>query len=161
MNTHCAYPSPTAADTGVAFARGGNRFWPAALRAGLVSADRDPRSALVDHGVGFTDVAKRTTAAASDLGPDEITEGLIDLDLKMRWARPSLVVVLGVPVWTSGRPHRGSAVGTGRDGDSAIERIGGCPVQVLPNPSGRNAHVTLDDMVGHLTSVVERATRSR
>ncbi len=35
-------PSPAAADTGVGFAGPGNRFWPAALGAGLVGRDRDP-----------------------------------------------------------------------------------------------------------------------
>ena len=35
-------PSVYAADAGAGFARPGNRFWPAALAAGLVSTDRDP-----------------------------------------------------------------------------------------------------------------------
>ena len=39
-------PSVYAADAGVGFARPGNRFWPAALAAGLVTRDRDPRHAL-------------------------------------------------------------------------------------------------------------------
>src|SRR5262249_8927918 len=44
-------PSVYAADAGVGFARPGNRFWPAARAAGLVTVDRDPRAALVQHGV--------------------------------------------------------------------------------------------------------------
>ena len=35
-------PSPDSADAGVGFNRAGNRFWPAALAAGLVTRDRDP-----------------------------------------------------------------------------------------------------------------------
>ena len=42
-------PSPAAADDGVGFARPGNRFWPAALAAGLVERDRDPDHALAAH----------------------------------------------------------------------------------------------------------------
>ena len=38
-------PSPYSADTGIGYGRPGNRFWPAALKAGLVSIDRDPRLA--------------------------------------------------------------------------------------------------------------------
>ena len=38
-------PSLYAADAGVGFARPGNRFWPAALAAGLASAPRDPARA--------------------------------------------------------------------------------------------------------------------
>ena len=42
-------PSLNAADAGVGFARPGNRFWPAAIAAGLVSVDRDPWHALRHH----------------------------------------------------------------------------------------------------------------
>ena len=40
-------PSLHAADAGVGFVTPGNRFWPAALAAGLVTRDRDPRHALL------------------------------------------------------------------------------------------------------------------
>ena len=49
-------PSPSSADTAVGFHRAGNRFWPAVLEAGLASIDREPRSALHDHGLGMTDL---------------------------------------------------------------------------------------------------------
>ncbi len=55
-------PSLYAADAGVGFARPGNRFWPAARRAGLVTRDRDPLHALGTHGVGMTDLVKRATS---------------------------------------------------------------------------------------------------
>ena len=38
-------PSVLSADVGIGFARNGNRYWPAALAAGLVTVDRDPRHA--------------------------------------------------------------------------------------------------------------------
>src|SRR5690606_32435711 len=60
-------PSLYAADAGVGFARPGNRFWPAALAAGLVSVDRDPLHALVHHGLGMTDLVKRATVSAAEL----------------------------------------------------------------------------------------------
>ena len=59
-------PSPYSADTGIGYGRPGNRFWPAALKAGLVSIDRDPRHALSHHGVGMTDLVRRTTARADE-----------------------------------------------------------------------------------------------
>src|SRR5207302_3559152 len=49
-------PSLYAADAGVGFARPGNRFWPAAVEAGLVSRDRDPLGALLVDRVGMTDL---------------------------------------------------------------------------------------------------------
>ena len=54
-------PSIYSADAGVGYARPGNRFWPAAIAAGLVTEDRDPRHALSHHGVGITDLVKRAT----------------------------------------------------------------------------------------------------
>ncbi len=140
-------PSPAAAETGVAFARAGNRFWPAAIEAGLVSADRDPASALENHSVGFTDVVNRTTAAASELTSEEIRAGFADLELKMAWARPALVVLMGISVWKTYREPRA------RLGPSG-ERLGEQPVWVAPNPSGRNAHVTLADLVDHFHRIL-------
>ena len=46
-------PSVFSADVGIGFARNGNRYWPAALAAGIVTVDRDPRAR-----------ARRTTASA-------------------------------------------------------------------------------------------------
>ncbi|NLA35661.1 MAG: hypothetical protein GX868_08220, partial [Actinobacteria bacterium] len=52
-------PSLVAADCGVGFAGATNRFWPAAMDAGLVSVDRDPLHAFVHHGIGMSDLVKR------------------------------------------------------------------------------------------------------
>ena len=57
-------PSLYSADVGVGYRRPGNRFWPAALGAGLVTRDRDPSHALRVHGVGMTDLVKRATSNA-------------------------------------------------------------------------------------------------
>ena len=54
-------PSVYSADAGVGFARPGNRFWPAALAAGLVTRTHDPFHALRVDGVGMTDLVKRAT----------------------------------------------------------------------------------------------------
>src|SRR3546814_10641536 len=49
-------PSIRAADADIGFVTPGNRFWPAALAAGIVTRDRDPRHAMAAHGVGMTDL---------------------------------------------------------------------------------------------------------
>src|SRR5438067_6759155 len=64
-------PSLYAADAGVGFARPGNRFWPAALGAGIVTTDRDARAALLEHRIGMTDLVKRATVRAEELSRDE------------------------------------------------------------------------------------------
>ena len=67
-------PSVYAAERGVGFARPGNRFWPAAIAAGLVTSDRDPWAAF-DAGVGFTDLVKRATPRADELSAAEYRAG--------------------------------------------------------------------------------------
>ncbi len=52
-------PSLVAADAGYGFAGATNRFWRAAVAAGVVSRPRDPLHALLADGVGMTDLAKR------------------------------------------------------------------------------------------------------
>ena len=60
-------PSLYSADVGVGFARAGNRFWPAALAAGIASRDRDARHLLLHDGVGMTDLVKRASVSAQEL----------------------------------------------------------------------------------------------
>ena len=69
-------PSVHAADAGVGYVTAGNRFWPAALAAGLVTRDRDPRHALRHHGIGMTDLVKRATPRADALTRDEYRAGV-------------------------------------------------------------------------------------
>ena len=59
-------PSLYSADAGLPFARPGNRFWPAAVAAGVVTRPRDLRAAL-RRGIGFTDLVKRASAGADVL----------------------------------------------------------------------------------------------
>ncbi|HEX9548720.1 MAG TPA: uracil-DNA glycosylase family protein, partial [Acidimicrobiales bacterium] len=54
-------PSLVAADAGFGFAGATNRFWPAAVAAGLVSEPRQPLRILAKDGVGMTDLVKRAT----------------------------------------------------------------------------------------------------
>jgi len=60
-------PSVHAAEAGVGFVTPSNRFWRAALEAGVVGRPLDPRHALVEHGVGMTDLVKRPTPRADAL----------------------------------------------------------------------------------------------
>ena len=73
-------PSLYAADAGVNFARPGNRFWPAARAAGLVTRDRDPWHAVRHDRLGLTDLVKRATTAAVELERSEYAEGTARLE---------------------------------------------------------------------------------
>jgi TDG/mug DNA glycosylase family protein len=135
-------PSVYAAETGVGFARPGNRFWPAALRAGLVTRDRDPIHALEAHRVGMTDVVKRATPRADELTADEYRAGLARLERLVAWLRPGAVCFVGLAGWRA--EHPGAAAGIQR------EQLGGAPVYVMPSTSGLNARVPLAALADHL-----------
>ncbi|MFO1538546.1 MAG: mismatch-specific DNA-glycosylase [Actinomycetota bacterium] len=136
-------PSLRSADAGVGFARPGNRFWPAALEAGIVSADRDPWRAVRTDRVGMTDLVKRATNDAAAVRPDEYRRGLARVERLVAWLGPGAVCVLGVEGWrTAADPRARPGV---QPGD-----LGGRPVYLMPNPSGRNAHATVASLAAHL-----------
>jgi TDG/mug DNA glycosylase family protein len=140
-------PSIYAADAGIGFARPGNRFWPAALSADLVSRDRDPRHALTRHGVGMTDIVKRATRSASEVVEAEWTVGFARVERLVTWLQPAVVCFAGLTGWRAVIDRR---AGTGWQD----HRIGGRPVYVMPNPSGANAHARLAELTDHLRAAV-------
>jgi TDG/mug DNA glycosylase family protein len=137
-------PSLYAADAGVGFARPGNRFWPAAIAAGIVSVDRDPAHALDAHRVGMTDLVKRATARADELEPQEFVVGFARLVRLCEWLRPRAMCVLGLTGWRAATGAR--RVETGWQATP----LGGTPVYVMPNPSGLNARVSVAALADHL-----------
>jgi TDG/mug DNA glycosylase family protein len=136
-------PSLYAADAGIGFARPGNRFWPAAIAAGLVARDRDPLDALRCHRVGMTDLVKRATVAADELAPEEYRAGVARVERLVRWLRPGAVCFVGLEGWRAAIDRRARA-GEQPDG------FGGVPAYVMPSTSGLNAHSRLDDAIAHL-----------
>ncbi len=143
-------PSLVAADAGVGFHRNGNRAWPALLASGLATADRDARHLLVHDGIGMTDLVKRASPRADELTSDEFRHGLERLDRLCGWLRPDAVCVLGLTGWRAA-VDRTAAIGVQE------RRLGGRPVYLMPNPSGVNAHVSLDDLVAHLQAAATLA----
>jgi TDG/mug DNA glycosylase family protein len=141
-------PSVFAADAGVGFARPGNRFWPAALEAGLVSRPRDAFHALVRHQVGMTDLVKRATPRADELSPDEYRAGATRVERLVAWLQPRAVGVVGLTGWRHAIDRTAVAGWQER-------RFGGRPVYVMPNTSGLNARVPLVELVRHLRSLLE------
>jgi double-stranded uracil-DNA glycosylase len=136
-------PSLYAADRGVNFARPGNRFWPAMLAAGLVTVDRDPRHALVRHGVGMTDLVKRATVAAAELTAEEFVAGVARVERLCAWLRPRALCVVGLSGWRAAVDRKATV------GWQPAE-LGGVPVYVMPNTSGLNASTQHGGFVTHL-----------
>ncbi len=141
-------PSEYAADRGVGFGRPGNRFWPAALAAGLVTRDRDPRDALRRHGVGMTDLVKRASARADGLRVHEYREGVARLERLVRWLEPSVVCFAGLAGYRAAVDRRATA-------GPVPGGFAGAAAYVMPNPSGVNAHSSLDDLAAHLRAAAD------
>jgi TDG/mug DNA glycosylase family protein len=136
-------PSLHAADAGVGFVTPGNRFWPAALEAGLVSRDRDPRHALLGHGLGMTDLVKRATPRADALTRDEYRSGVERLERLCAWLEPRAVCVVGLAGWRAAVDRKTAPGWQDRP-------LGGRPVYVMPSTSGLNAATSLRDLAEHL-----------
>lgn len=136
-------PSVYSADAGVGYARPGNRFWPAARAAGLVTCDRDPWHALEVDGVGMTDLVKRATRRADALDADEYRHGLDRVDRLVERLAPARVCIVGLAGWRA-------AVDRGAGAGPQERRLGGAPTYVMPSTSGLNAHSRLADLVEHL-----------
>jgi len=136
-------PSLYSADRGVGFARPGNRFWPAALAAGLATRTADPWHALRHHGLGMTDLCKRATVASAELTAEEYRAGVARVERLVRWLRPRLVCFVGLEGWRVALDHRAGA-GPQQGG------FAGRPAYVMPSTSGLNAHSSLSELVEHM-----------
>ncbi|MGH2684993.1 MAG: uracil-DNA glycosylase family protein [Actinomycetota bacterium] len=136
-------PSVYSAEAGISFARPGNRFWPAALAAGIVSRDRDPDHALLHHGIGMTNLVIRPTVAAAELTTDEYCRGMERLDRLVAWLQPGVVCFVGLAGWRA-VVDRKAATGL------QDEPLGGRPVYLMPSTSGLNAHSQVDDLTNNL-----------
>ena len=114
-------PSLYSADVGMGFARPGNRFWPAALAAGVVTRDRDARHLLLHDRVGMTDLVKRATVGAQELTRDEYREGAARVERLVRWLRPGAVCFVGLARLARRVRPQGAA------GRAAASRSAACP----------------------------------
>ncbi len=141
--------------TGCHFARPGNRFWPALFRSGFTPRllRPDEQDELLELGLGITNVVPRTTAKAAELTAQELRDGGDALVARVRRYRPRILAVLGLGAYRTafGRPR--TTVGP------QPETIGGTEVWVLPNPSGLNAHYTLDALAAEFRTLRVEAER--
>lgn len=141
-------PGLWTAATGAHFARPGNRFYPALHRAGITptlinAVDGyvpEELAQLTDRGIGISNVCPRATARADELTAEEFHEGAQRLDRLVRAKHPAVVAVLGITAYRAAF-DRPKAV-TGRQ-ESPWP---GTDLFVAPNPSGLNAHSSLDDL---------------
>ncbi len=141
------------------FAPRGNRFWPALYRAGITDhlidassgftpADRDY---LLTRGIGITSLVDRATASADQLTIAELVEGRRKLDETVRDYSPRVVAIMGITAYRDAFDDRRARLGKQSTPYPATE------LWVVPNPSGRNAHVSLPDLAAAYGAVAQAA----
>jgi double-stranded uracil-DNA glycosylase len=129
-------PSLYSGWTGLHFARPGNRLWRTLHEAGFTDRLLRPEEtgAILDAGLGITNLVARATARADELTDHEIREGVAPLRRLVRSLRVPVVAFLGVSTYQVAFGLPKAQVGRQE------EPFEGAAVWVLPNPSGLNAH---------------------
>jgi TDG/mug DNA glycosylase family protein len=142
-------PGLWSAAVGAHFARPGNRFWPALHRSGFTDRQLRPDEQweLPKYGLGVTNVVDRGSARADELSTAELVAGGRRLRAKARRYRPEWLAVLGIGAYRTAFGARNATIG------EQPARLGTTRLWVLPNPSGLNAHYTLDRLAGEFAKL--------
>jgi TDG/mug DNA glycosylase family protein len=141
-------PGLWTAATQTHFAHPGNRFYPALLLAGILTEPISPSAGMTDadrdllrsRGIGITNVVRRATARASELSDDELRAGGLELVETVRRTSPRVVAIAGVTAYRVAFGQRRAALGR------QPELLEGAELWVVPNPSGLNAHETVQTL---------------
>jgi len=151
-------PGVRSATTGHHFAGYSNRFWKLLFESRLVPEPItyvDDRR-LLDFGFGVTNLVARPSPGIDDLAPAEYVEGWHMLEPKIQKYRPRIVALVGVTLYRAIQPlvvedadrrSRARVKAVPLTTGLRPETIHGARIYVLPNPSGRNANFTYDEML--------------
>ena len=149
-------PSRYSVEAGHYFANPRNRFWPALNRSSLVGRDLAPEddAALLDHGIGFTDVVKRPTPQASGLRAADYRRWAPELKDKLSSYQPLIACFHGVTAYSAYLKYA-----EGIEEKPVLGRqqhkIGESHVFVVPNPSPANAVYSVSDLAGWYDRLAE------
>lgn len=151
-------PGLWTAAAGAHFARPGNRFYPALLRAGIIEHPIAPaagmtdadRAYLIERGVGITNLVRRTTARADELSADELRAGVAGLRELVARTSVRVVAVAGITAYRTGFGQPRAKPGR------QPENLGTVELWVVPNPSGLNAHATIDSLAAEYRAAGRR-----
>jgi double-stranded uracil-DNA glycosylase len=141
-------PGLWTAATGMHFAHPGNRFYPALRTAGIIERDiqrgapmsEADRTHLLDRGIGITNLVARATARASELTARELRDGGERLLALVAQHRPVVVAVAGITAYRTAFGVPAAVMGR------QPEPFGDAELWVVPNPSGLNAHETVESL---------------
>jgi len=139
-------PGMRSAAIGHHFAGYSNRFWKLLFEAGLVperiGTEDDER--LPEWGYGITNLVPRPTPGIDTLTREDYVAGERRLRRDVRKWKPRIVAFVGVTLYrTVFRTSASTAVACGLQ----PEMFEGSRVFVVPNPSGRNANFSYQEML--------------
>lgn len=154
-------PGLWTAATRTHFAHPGNRFHPALYRAGITGYEIDPsggwsaedRQHLLSRGIAITNLVERASARADELTAEEIADGAARLEEKVRDWRPRVVCILGITAYRTAFGRRKARAGR----QPEEHRIGDVELFVIGNPSGLNAHETVESLAQQFREVADAA----
>ncbi len=157
-------PGVRSAMTGHHFAGFSNRFWRLLRESKLVpepiTFEDDAR--LTEWQLGITNLIARPSPSISDLRPADYVEGWRILSRKIRRYRPAVVALVGVTLYRAILPllpdvppaeRRAARNAPDRVLGLRPETVHGARLFVLPNPSGRNANFTYQEMLDAFCSL--------
>jgi TDG/mug DNA glycosylase family protein len=141
------------------FANRSNRFYPALHRAGILDrvidaydgltpADRDY---ILARGVGITSLVARGTPRATDLDNSELRDAVPGLVERVAQYRPAVAAFLGVSAFRIAFGSPKAVVGR------QPQPLGETPLWIVANPSGLNAHETVDTLAAAYRQVAVAA----
>ncbi|MBI5855416.1 MAG: mismatch-specific DNA-glycosylase [Nitrospirae bacterium] len=137
-------PGLRSAAVGHHFAGHSNRFWKLLAESKLVPVPLSYREdhRLPEFGIGLTNIIGKPSRGIDSLTTAEYRTGRKRLLAKVKRFKPRMVALLGITIYRvlfhdeAGRPLRRIRPGL------STQTLGGVPIFVLPNPSGRNAHAS-------------------
>ena len=146
-------PSIPSAKLGFYFANPRNRFWKAFNQARIIDVEVNPsqvihKQLLYEHGIGFTDVAKRASAMGHELRAADFKIDAPKLREKIEHYKPELI-------WFHGKVAMNKfmfyAYGINKDWQWEFSKIDEIESKVFvsPNPSPANAAYSLDVLVDY------------
>jgi len=152
-------PGLWTAATQTHFCHPSNRFYPAMRAAGLIdwSIDTDTgmseaqRIALMATGVGISNLVARATVRASELTREELRVGGERLVGLVEEIAPRVVAIAGVTAFRDAFGEKSAKLGR------QPQDVGPARLWVVPNPSGLNAHETIDSLAVWYSAVATEA----
>ncbi|MGB8362405.1 MAG: mismatch-specific DNA-glycosylase [Acidimicrobiia bacterium] len=118
------------------------------LGPGMTDAERED---FVSRGLGITNLVNQATARAAELSREELRAGGERLSSLVATIEPAVVAVAGVTAYRDAFGHREAALGRQEPG------LTGAELWVVPNPSGLNAHETIDSLANWYRLVADAA----